>query len=68
MGQEKFDIYLCVFLTGIARVYFLEGRLGTRLYLWPKFRTFLIVPNFLRSYVLSPLATREATRMPSQLY
>ena len=34
----------------------------------PKFDTFLTFSNFRRSYVLSRLATREATRVPSLLY
>ena len=34
----------------------------------PKFDIFQIFPNFLRSYVLSRSATREASRIPSLLY
>ena len=34
----------------------------------PKFEVFLIFPNFLRSQVLSRLASREVARIPSLLY
>ena len=34
----------------------------------PKFEIFVRFPNFLRSWVLSCLATREETRIPSLLY
>ena len=54
------------FLTAIAKVSFLGGRLCTRLSP-PEFEIFLTFPHFLRSTVLSCLATREATRITSLL-
>ena len=69
-GQEKKSLIstLASFLTAVAKVYFLEGGLGTRLCLHPNFEIFLIFPYFQRSQVLSRSATREAIRMPNLLY
>ena len=55
-GKEKFDIYFCVFFHCYCQMS------------PPKFEIFLIFPYFLRSYVLSRSATREATHIPSLLY
>ena len=55
------------FLTAIAKVYFLEGGLGTRPSL-ALVEIFLTLAHSLKSEVLSRLATREATRIPTLLY
>ena len=47
------------FLTALAQAFFLEGRLGTRLFL---------CPNFVRSYVLSRSVIPEVTRMQRFLH
>ena len=56
-----------VFLTAIAKVQLLEGRLSTRLCLHSNLR-FFNISNFLKIQVLSHLATLEETHIPSFLH
>ena len=52
------------FFASINKIFILRARLGTRLQFYEvRFEIFLTFPNFLRSQVLTRLATREATRM-----
>ena len=66
--KEKFDIYSCVFFDCYCSSLISGMKTGHQAMSPPKFEIFLIFPYFLRSSVLSPWATREATRIPSLLY
>ena len=39
-GQEKSDIYISLFLIAISEVQFLQGRLGTKLWVYTTLRIF----------------------------
>ena len=66
-GKEKFSIYFCMFFNCYCQSLISSRETGHQDICAPKFENFLVFPNFLKSQVLTHLATLEATRIPSFL-